>query len=100
MDVTLTTAQLDWREEVRDFLDAELPTKWEKSTEFNEAEDFWEFAESFTRKVSSKGWIGLTWPKEYGGQGRPAIDQLIFSEEMTYREAPMTNQIGWGLAAG
>jgi 3-oxocholest-4-en-26-oyl-CoA dehydrogenase alpha subunit len=100
MDVTLTTAQQDWREEIRDFLDAELPQEWEKSTEFCEDEDFWVFAEAFTRKVSAKGWIGLTWPKQYGGQERPVIDQLIFSEEMTYREAPIMNSIGWGLAAG
>lgn len=100
MDVMLTTAQQDWREEVRDFLDAELPEEWEKSTEFCEDEDFWEFAESFTRKLSAKGWIGLTWPKEYGGQGRPVIDQLIYAEELTYREAPVMNSIGWGLAAG
>jgi len=46
------------------------------------------------------GWIGLTWPREYGGQGRPAIDQLILSEELTYRDAPLINNIGWGLAAG
>jgi alkylation response protein AidB-like acyl-CoA dehydrogenase len=100
MDLALTTAQQDWREEVKDFLDAELPSKWERSTEFCEDDDFWEFATAFTRKVSAKGWIGLTWPQQYGGQGRPAIDQLILSEEFTYREAPLVNNIGWGLAAG
>jgi alkylation response protein AidB-like acyl-CoA dehydrogenase len=100
MDLSLTPEQNAWREEVRDFLDQELPTEWQKSTEFCEDEDFWEFAIAFTRKVSAKGWIGLTWPKEYGGLGRPTIDQLIYSEEMTYRDAPIVNTIGWGLAAG
>jgi alkylation response protein AidB-like acyl-CoA dehydrogenase len=42
----------------------------------------------------------LTWPKEYGGLARPPIDQLIYSEEFTYRDAPVVNAIGWGLAAG
>jgi alkylation response protein AidB-like acyl-CoA dehydrogenase len=100
MDVQLTKEQNEWREEVRDFLDRELPKEWEKNTEFNEDPEFWDFAIAFTRKVSAKGWIGLTWPKEYGGQGRPVIDQLIYAEEMTYREAPIVNTIGWGLAAG
>jgi len=100
MELRLTPAQDEWREEVRDFLDAELPARWEKSSEWCEDEDFWAFAMAFTRKVSARGWIGLTWPQEYGGQGRPAVDQLIFSEEFTYRDAPLINHIGWGLAAG
>jgi alkylation response protein AidB-like acyl-CoA dehydrogenase len=100
MELRLTAAQHEWREEVRDFLDTELPARWEKSSEWCEDEDFWDFATAFTRKVSARGWVGLTWPKEYGGQGRPAVDQLIFSEEFTYRDAPLINHIGWGLAAG
>jgi alkylation response protein AidB-like acyl-CoA dehydrogenase len=100
MELRLTAAQHEWREEVRDFLDTELPARWEKSSEWCEDEDFWDFATAFTRKVSARGWIGLTWPKEYGGRGRPAVDQLIFSEEFTYRDAPLINHIGWGLAAG
>ena len=100
MELQLTAAQNDWREEVTDFLDAELPARFEKSTEWCEDEDFWAFATAFTRKVSAKGWIGLTWPTEYGGLARPPVDQLIFSEEFTYRDAPLVNTIGWGLAAG
>ena len=100
MELQLTAAQSDWREEVRDFLDTELPARFEKSTEWCEDEDFWAFATAFTRKVSAKGWIGLTWPTEYGGLARPPVDQLIFSEEFTYRDAPLVNTIGWGLAAG
>ncbi len=33
MELQLTTEQNEWREEVRDFLDAELPVQWEKSTD-------------------------------------------------------------------
>jgi 3-oxocholest-4-en-26-oyl-CoA dehydrogenase alpha subunit len=88
MELQLTAAQNEWRAEVADFLDAELPARWEKSTEWCEDEDFWAFAIAFTKKVSARGWIGLTWPKEYGGLARPPIDQLIFSEEFTYRDAP------------
>jgi hypothetical protein len=38
--------------------------------------------------VAQKGWIGLTWPKEYGGQGRSYIDRLIVTEEMLRYGAP------------
>ena len=60
----------------------------------------WEFAWDFTRKVGAKGWIGLTWPKEYGGLERTPIEKTIMMEEFAYREAPLINLIGWGVAAG
>jgi alkylation response protein AidB-like acyl-CoA dehydrogenase len=100
MDPRFTAEQQEWRAEVRAFLDDELPPKWERSTEFCEDEEYWKFAVEFTRKVSARGWIGLTWPAEYGGLGRPMIDRLIMAEEFAYREAPLANTIGWGLAAG
>jgi alkylation response protein AidB-like acyl-CoA dehydrogenase len=100
LDLSFTKVQQEWREEVRDFLDQELPEKWERSTEYCEDDDFWDFALAFTRKVSAKGWIGLTWPKEYGGLARPIVDKLIFAEELTYRGAPLVNTIGYNLAAG
>ena len=49
MELQLTAAQNEWRAEVADFLDAELPARWEKSTEWCEDEDFWAFAIAFTR---------------------------------------------------
>jgi alkylation response protein AidB-like acyl-CoA dehydrogenase len=32
----------------------------------------------FVRKLGQDGWMGIGWPKEYGGQGRSSIDQYIF----------------------
>jgi alkylation response protein AidB-like acyl-CoA dehydrogenase len=100
MNRTFTVEQDEWRAEVREFLDEELPPEMARSTEFTEDEDYWDFALQFTTKVAQKGWIGLTWPKEYGGLARPTLDRLILAEEFTYSEAPLTNTIGWGLAAG
>ncbi len=42
----------------------------------------------------------LTWPVEYGGLGRTQTERLILAEELTARDAPLVNVIGWGLAAG
>jgi alkylation response protein AidB-like acyl-CoA dehydrogenase len=42
----------------------------------------------FTKRVAANGWIGLTWPKEYGGQGQSAVDRLILTEEMLRYGAP------------
>ena len=31
--------------------------------------------------MGEDGWLGIGWPKEYGGEARPLADQLIFVEE-------------------
>jgi alkylation response protein AidB-like acyl-CoA dehydrogenase len=43
---------------------------------------------TIVRKMGSDGWLGLGWPKEYGGQGRPAIDQFILFDEVQRAGAP------------
>jgi alkylation response protein AidB-like acyl-CoA dehydrogenase len=100
MELRYTDEQEAWRAEVRAFLDAELPPGNCFEVEFEEDEELWKFALEFTRKVGARGWIALTWPVEYGGLGRPPIERTIMMEEFSYREAPLVNQIGWGLAAG
>jgi alkylation response protein AidB-like acyl-CoA dehydrogenase len=34
------------------------------------------------RRMGADGWLGVGWPKEFGGQGRPAIEQYIFFDEV------------------
>lgn len=34
------------------------------------------------RTMGRDGWLGIGWPREYGGQGRSAVEQLIFSDEV------------------
>ena len=47
-----------------------------------------------------RGYVGLTWPEEYGGGGAPYTHQAIFLEEMARAEAPPhIGVIGIGLAA-
>lgn len=100
MEFAFSQREEQWRREVRDFLDAELPADKEFNHEFNEDGELWEFAREFTRKVGKRGWIGLTWPEEYGGLGRPQAERLIMAEEFARRDAPFVNMIGYGLAAG
>jgi len=40
------------------------------------------------RQMGSDGWLGIGWPTEYGGQGRPATDQFIFFTEVQRARAP------------
>ena len=81
------------RQEVRAFLCEEI-----EAGTFSPDGGKGSFSREFSRKVGAKGWIGLTWPVEYGGLGRPAAERLILFEELTYRDAPLLNAIGWGLA--
>jgi 3-oxocholest-4-en-26-oyl-CoA dehydrogenase alpha subunit len=40
------------------------------------------------RQMGDDGWLGLAWPVEYGGQGRPATDQFILFDEVQRAHAP------------
>jgi 3-oxocholest-4-en-26-oyl-CoA dehydrogenase alpha subunit len=85
MDFRFTEEQDSFRREVRAFLEGEIARGL-----FKPACDAWiqGFSPEFTRKVAQKGWIGLNWPKEYGGQGRSNIDRFILTEEMLRYGAP------------
>src|SRR3546814_13183684 len=47
------------------------------------------FDAGFTKKLADKGWIGITWPKEYGGQGRDAFSRYVLDEELLAAGAPV-----------
>ena len=40
-------------------------------------------------KIGERGWIGMSWPKEYGGQDADIIDQYIFEEELARARVPL-----------
>jgi 3-oxocholest-4-en-26-oyl-CoA dehydrogenase alpha subunit len=40
------------------------------------------------RRVGADGWLGIGWPTEFGGQGRPFTDQFIFFDETRRAGAP------------
>ncbi|MDW3180172.1 MAG: acyl-CoA dehydrogenase family protein [Acidimicrobiia bacterium] len=47
------------------------------------------FSKDFSATLASHGWVGMTWPAEYGGGGRPAIERVIMAEEMIGAGAPI-----------
>jgi alkylation response protein AidB-like acyl-CoA dehydrogenase len=49
---------------------------------------------AFTRKIGQRGWLGITWPKEYGGQESEGIYEYLLNESLARRGAP---QIGKGV---
>ena len=85
MDFGFTEEQNKFKQEVRHFLEEEI-----KKGYWEPACDAWiqGFDPEFSRRVAQRGWIGLTWPKEYGGQGLSYVDRLILTEEMLRYGAP------------
>ena len=47
------------------------------------------FSKEFAKEMAQLGWIGLTWPTEFGGGGRPPVDRLIIGEELIAAGAPI-----------
>ncbi len=45
-------------------------------------------AREFSRRVGERGWIGMTWPKKYGGHERSFLERYVVTEEMRVANAP------------
>ena len=73
------------RSEVREFLSDAL----KDISKETRAETWYGADEEFSKKVGKKGWIGLNWPKEYGGAGRSAMERYVILEEMLTAGAPV-----------
>lgn len=75
-----------FRDEVRSFLEKER----EKGT-FTPAIDSWlgGYHPEFSQKLGKMGWIGMTWPKAYGGAELTALERYIVIEELLAAGAPV-----------
>jgi len=47
------------------------------------------FSREVSKELAARGWIGMTWPAEHGGGGRPAVDRLIVAEELIEAGVPI-----------
>ena len=72
------------REEIRDFLNRELGDR----SAAKRALSWGGFDRDFSRKLGAAGYIGLTWPKKYGGHERTALERYVVLEESLAAGAP------------
>jgi alkylation response protein AidB-like acyl-CoA dehydrogenase len=74
------------RLEVREFLAAELA-----AGTFESHVDTWLSGvdPAFSKKLGDRGWLGMTWPKEYGGHERSAMERYAVTEELLAAGAPV-----------
>lgn len=73
------------RKEVREFLSEEID-----AGTFNPHEPQREDTDipEFSHRVGARGWIGMTWPKKYGGHERTFLERFVVTEEMRVANAP------------
>ena len=83
--VQLPAAAKSLRMEVRAFV-AEETAKGS----FTPSRNSWSsFDQEFSRKCGERGYIGMTWPKQYGGHERSALERYVMTEEMLAGGAPV-----------
>jgi alkylation response protein AidB-like acyl-CoA dehydrogenase len=86
MFLEYTPEQQALRKELREYF-AQLLTP-EVKDELGEPGEGSELFRTLVQHMGKDGWLGIGWPKEYGGQGRPATDQFIFFDEVQRAGAP------------
>src|SRR5204862_3503379 len=79
MDLNPTAEDRSFRQEVRRWLETNVPTGDVKTLDERKA---------WHRKLYEAGYVGMLWPKEYGGWGRTPMQQAIVQDEMARLGAP------------
>jgi alkylation response protein AidB-like acyl-CoA dehydrogenase len=102
MDFTLTPEQQSFRDEVRDWLERNLPRSWVERLHGGSdipRPDAYEFLRQWQGKLNEAGLVGLTWPKESGGRGLTFMEEMILQQEMALAKAPpVLNILAVGMA--
>jgi alkylation response protein AidB-like acyl-CoA dehydrogenase len=83
--IELPASAVELRARVREFLRneaADLPAE-------RRANSWAVFDAAFSRKLAAHGWIGMTWPRRYGGGERSALERYVVLEELLAAGAPV-----------
>jgi len=98
MDFRFTPDEQAFLEEVQAFIDQLLPKDWMgvDPDGHNEQGDekLHQFDLEVRKKLAAKGWLGLQWPKKYGGQEATMVKRFMLEQELIYRGVPY-----WAISA-
>lgn len=98
MDLNLTPGEQQFRDELRAWLQTNVPPPWTGNNREDGKGEYFNFLRDWQKKVYEAGWASISWPKEYGGRGAALIEQAIFQEEWARAEAPpLINVLGLSL---
>ena len=103
MDFQYTPEQDAFRLRVRSWLAEHLPSELKVEDAMDERvapnREIFDKRMAWHKQLYQAGWIGLAWPKEYGGQGAELLEQIIYNEEYAHARAPiLPGYVGLGLA--
>lgn len=99
MDFNYTPQEEAFRQELRSWLETNLPKDYDPDAfEAQDAEERWQVQLAWQKKLHEGRWVGVHWPKEYGGRGATLIGQAIYQQEMARVRAPgIANLLGVSL---
>ncbi|MGA0940720.1 MAG: acyl-CoA dehydrogenase family protein, partial [Burkholderiaceae bacterium] len=87
MDLAFTPEEQTFRETIRDWVTTHLPS--DISTKVHNAQRLHrEDMQRWAKILGTKGWLGYSWPTEFGGPGWSAVQKHLFEEECALAGAP------------
>ena len=90
MDFRFTPEQEQFREQIRGFLAQHLSDELRAEIAAS-GHTPGPLGKQFLRLLGEHGWLGVGWPREYGGQGRSMIEQTIFYHELDLHDVHFGN---------
>ena len=93
MRFEFTPEESAFKSQLSSFLDDALPADWHGPAD-ESRDDHWALNEQIKKGLADRGWLVMSWPKEYGGADSSPMMSTIFAEEMAYRRAPGHDRFG------
>ncbi len=96
MDFHFSAQEEAFRQDVRAWLAANMPPS-HTSDAFEErsADERFDLHLAWQKQLHTGNWVGIHWPKAYGGRGATILEQVIYAEEMGRAHAPgIANGLG------
>lgn len=87
MRIAYTEEQVALRDELRQYYDRLLTD--EIREELHREMGCGPTTRAMAKQMAADGWLGIGWPEEYGGRGRPQFEQFIFFDESMRCGAPV-----------
>jgi alkylation response protein AidB-like acyl-CoA dehydrogenase len=100
MDFRYTPEENRFRREVRDWLRRNRPRKPLARGGRADDEEEWRRLVAWHHRLHEGGWIGLSWPKEYGGRGATLMEQILFHGELARLGLPAGCNVPGVMMAG
>jgi 3-oxocholest-4-en-26-oyl-CoA dehydrogenase alpha subunit len=90
MDFAFSNANEQFRSEIREFLEVNVSDGIRAEMAASAAgESLGPLTKALIVAIGERGWIGMSWPEEYGGRNADLIDQYIFEEELARARVPL-----------